>query len=639
VTAETSASRFGWRASRVWWMPRGLVARGQVAVAAALLCSAHAPTECMAEPSGLILPNRPSGAVTGTEFSWQIAALPLDEREDAVLWQIMAGNVPDFLRHFRSLQLTNSASGHTNTGTIFVAPDYLAVGSDSDYLLMPLSPNAAQRVADALGCVLPTRKLVDAIYAAAEVKLSPSPIPPSPAMTTVNVFSNHNSIVHTQRLEQLPERPLGALVAGHKKDIVVSARLNNAPGKVAIYGWHRTNGTPIQPLYLGHAAAWVDYSQCIRLVRQEMVLNGRPTNVQAILADSDLAGLLSDEGPIVLARFPTNAVSAPKVGAEARQSLAFHGAGPVKVPVWPGGFETNKWFGERIASFRFEPGVTVSLNTPPTEDFKPEKRVLLVFYALPNGNTTAQTIGKAARPGDDMHYDIQHIGAQTRWLRQVLTNYSIVVAYLENDLMSWPAWRKQHGDELIPEMLDAVKKVFAGNRLDVVLTGHSGGGSLVFGYLNSIPRIPEEVVRIAFLDSDYAYDKSAGHTEKLGEWLRFNGSNCLCVLAYHDAIALLNGKSFVSEAGGTWGRSHAMEQDLAAQFAFTSQTNGGFERHSALSGRAQFLLKGNPERKILHTVQVELNGFIHSMLSGTRLENQEYQYFGPRAYSRWIQPE
>ena len=27
---------------------------------------------------------------------------------------------------------------------------------------------------------------------------------------------------------------------------------------------------------------------------------------------------------------------------------------------------------------------------------------------------------------------------------------SIVVAYLENDLKSWPAWRKRYGDKLIP---------------------------------------------------------------------------------------------------------------------------------------------------------------------------------------------
>ena len=51
------------------------------------------------------------------------------------------------------------------------------------------------------------------------------------------------------------------------------------------------------------------------------------------------------------------------------------------------------------------------------------------------------------------------------------------------------------------------------------------------------------------------------------------------------------------------------------------------------------LLKENPEKKILHTVQVEKNGFIHSMLAGTARENQGYIYFGEPAYSRWIESE
>jgi hypothetical protein len=111
------------------------------------------------------------------------------------------------------------------------------------------------------------------------------------------------------------------------------------------------------------------------------------------------------------------------------------------------------------------------------------------------------------------------------------------------------------------------------------------------------------------------------------------------VLAYNDAVALLNGKSFVSAAGGTWGKSHAMQRDLAEDLKFTTQTNAQFQRFSALDGRVQFILKENPEKKIYHTVQVERNGFIHSMVSGTPDEGIGYDYFGPRAYLKWIQPE
>ena len=590
-------------------------------LACALLC------HCSLFAQVLPLPARPANAPTGTQFARQITTLPLREREEAAYQQMVAGNIPAFLRHLCPVQVAGVLNGQTNTATFFVTPDYLAVGSDEDYFLLPLSPQTAQRVADALGCSLPTRKMVDAIYSAAAVKLVPSPILPSPAMTTVAVFSNHNATVRAQRTEQLTAHPLGALVAGHKKDVVISAKFASAPGKVAIYGWHKTNGVPIQPLYLGHTDAWVDYSQCTRLVQQQMIVNGNTNTVTNVLADPSLAALLSDEGPMSNPRYRTIVSSTTSglapTSTNSASSLSF---------------STNA-FHERLVSFSLEPEVSVQLNEPAAESFTPGKKVLLVFYALPNGNTTAQTIGKAVRPGDDWHYDIQHIGAQTRFLREHLQDRVLVVAYLENALKSWPAWRKKYGDQRLPQILVAVESIFAGSEIELVLSSHSGGGSFIFGYLNAVKKIPDDVVRLAFLDSTYAYDRELGHRNKLADWLSASGKHFLCVLAYNDAVALLNGKPFVSAAGGTWGKSHELQRDLAESFRFSSSTNGGFEKFTALDGRVQFILKENPERKILHTVQVERNGFIHVLLSGTRLESQGYEYFGPRAYSKWIQSE
>jgi pimeloyl-ACP methyl ester carboxylesterase len=281
--------------------------------------------------------------------------------------------------------------------------------------------------------------------------------------------------------------------------------------------------------------------------------------------------------------------------------------------------------------------VRVVINTPAFRSFATNKPLLLVFFALPNGNTIEQTIGKQMQPGDDWHFNIQHIGAQTRFLRNVLTNQTIVVAYLENSLKSWPAWRRTNGNDHIPALLDTVRKMFADYRQEIVLTGHSGGGSLTFGYLNAVSEIPRDVKRIAFLDSNYAYE-ATNHFAKLTAWLKASDENKLCVLAYHDSIALLDGKTFVSERGGTWGRSHAMLEDLRREFPFTSSTNcADLQSHVAANGRIQLLLKENPEKKILHTVQVDRNGFIHTMLTGTPLENHGYEYFGDRVYTNWIQ--
>ena len=66
------------------------------------------------------------------------------------------------------------------------------------------------------------------------------------------------------------------------------------------------------------------------------------------------------------------------------------------------------------------------------------------------------------------------------------------------------------------------------------------------------------------------------------------------------------------------------------------QINDDLEKVSAADGRIQFLLKENPDRKILHTVQVERNGFIHSLVTGTPDQDRGYEYFGERAYAKLI---
>jgi len=570
----------------------------------------------------LQLPPRNANAPDGDAFAKQILTLGLTQRDKAVADEVLAGNVPDFLRKFCQVTVTNVEDGVTNTGTFFVAPDYLAVGADEDYLFTPVSPGTAQRIADRLDCLLPTRKMVNALYAAADVKLAPSPIPPSAAMTTVPVFVQHNATVRAQRMALTNAYPLGVLVAGHKKDVVITARLASVTNKVAIYGWHQTNGVPIQPLYLGHAWWWVDYSQCIRLVSQTMLVDGEKKSVADVLADPKLCGLISDEGVITNARYPTN--FAAVVPAE-----------KINLP-WPKKFSATPHFGEWEREIKTPDEVRILINTPARESFSPDKPVLLVFYSLPNGNTIEETAGKKLAPGDDWHFDIQHIAAQTRWLRQVVTNKTIVVAYLEAGTKSWPLWRKQYSDRRSVEIVDGVRGIFSSNKTEVVLASHSGGGSLFFGYLNAVEQIPDNIRRIALLDSDYGYDSKL-HADKIKNWLAASDENHLCVMAYQDYLALLNGKAFVSENGGTWGRSHVLLDDLSRQFQFTSRTNNGLETFSALDGRIELWLKENPEKKIYHTVQVERNGFIQAVLSGTPDEGRGYEYFGERVYTNDIE--
>ena len=166
------------------------------------------------------------------------------------------------------------------------------------------------------------------------------------------------------------------------------------------------------------------------------------------------------------------------------------------------------------------------------------------------------------------------------------------------------------------------------------MTTCCGGGSFTFGYLNAVTNIPGNIERIAFLDSNYGYTEK--HRSKLVNWLEASDSHRLIVFAYNDAAGLLNGKPFVSAEGGTWGRSALMLEQLGTELKFSASTNGNLHTHLALNGRVEFLLRENPERKIWHTVQVERNGFIHALLSGTPQAGKDYEYLGERAYEKFI---
>lgn len=74
-----------------------------------------------------------------------------------------------------------------------------------------------------------------------------------------------------------------------------------------------------------------------------------------------------------------------------------------------------------------EYGTRILVNAP-VNGFGKRDKVLLIFYALPNGSTIEHTIGKKMKPDDDYRFDLQHIGAQTRFLRNVLKNRTVVVA-------------------------------------------------------------------------------------------------------------------------------------------------------------------------------------------------------------------
>jgi hypothetical protein len=288
---------------------------------------------------------------------------------------------------------------------------------------------------------------------------------------------------------------------------------------------------------------------------------------------------------------------------------------------------------DSVYSFRFRNDVTITIDR--SSSFQKKKNTQIIFFALPNGNTTVQTMGKLLKDGDDWHYDIQHIKAQTKFIRE-RTDENIIVVYLENDLKAWPQWKRNHSDnrEQIQSIVDTVLHHLSIKNFTLHLNGHSGGGSFIFGYLDGIKTVPNYVSRITFIDSNYGYDSS--FTRKFSIWLRSNKQNHLTVFAYNDSVALYNGKPVVSATGGTWYRSKLMMKDLDSDLKFTCKEDTIIHCTSA-DRRTNVYLKQNLERKIFHTQQVELNGFIHSVFIGTKNEQRAYKYFGGRAYINYIE--
>ena len=317
-----------------------------------------------------------------------------------------------------------------------------------------------------------------------------------------------------------------------------------------------------------------------------------------------------------------------------RQPVAGQGAGTN-----PGG---ALWEKEEMIRINNPVNKTViQINLPDSMvRLNPKKKTLLIFFALPNGNSIEWTMGKKMRPGDDWHYDIQHIAAQTRYLRQVMSDRTIIVAYMANELKSWPAWKKEqpNGPLEIKRIVDSITGIFADLKPDIMLNSHSGGGSFLFGYLDAVDQIPDQVKRIAFIDSDYGYEDSL-HSSKLANWLRGSSKHYLTVLAYNDSVVIYNGKPLVSPTGGTWYRSKMMQRNLSRSFLFKQSTDTALIYYSSLSNRITISLKTNDKGKIYHTEQVARNGFIHTVLSGTKYAGKaNYRYWGERVYGEYIRP-
>jgi len=247
-----------------------------------------------------LIPSRDPGAITGSAFIQANMDLIGVPREANILNEFLHGNIPDFLRKLVPLTVSDG----TNSITYLVTPDVLCLGSDADYVRMPMNPHTAQSIANQYDCTLPTTKIANCIWQAAVNRLPPAPWGPpyDGDMQKTYRIGVHHTTINNQLIGKDPH----ALISGHKKDIVLTNHLypNNPNRRVAIYGWFMLTGTPIQGLNpTSHEDTYEDYSHGVRLIANDVTINGNPARMSDIFNSSSLCHLVSDEGCLLFQKY------------------------------------------------------------------------------------------------------------------------------------------------------------------------------------------------------------------------------------------------------------------------------------------------------------------------------------------------
>jgi len=159
------------------------------------------------------------------------------------------------------------------------------------------------KIATVMGALPLTPRMADQIHQQASVIVAP----------ITRTWWSDGSMAKTARMVEQSQAVDSAvaegrgLVSGQCKDWVLTRKANR--DKAANYGWHVRNGgngavtsglRVLQPLSTAHDWKHVDYSQGIRLMSRACKVDGIHRDLGDVLADPELCGILSHEGPIMV---------------------------------------------------------------------------------------------------------------------------------------------------------------------------------------------------------------------------------------------------------------------------------------------------------------------------------------------------
>ena len=247
--------------------------------------------------------NKPKAVLSGKDFMMSIDTVEFWQREDMIVNEILSGNMPDVLKIFQKIEYTTPIVDSvpvlrkSHKVEMYVLPDYLSVGSDDDFVRMPMGPLAAQEIADKLNCILPTTYLVDRIAEVSEGHVDIFPFRPLGSRNMMPiVFQDSDNAI--KALFKAKGYTFGQFISGLKKDLVLTYKIQTLDGKEryeAIYGWHHPDGRTQQPLFVRHGNFYVDYSHGVRLIYREIMIDGKKYDAKEVLESPELYHLLSDE--------------------------------------------------------------------------------------------------------------------------------------------------------------------------------------------------------------------------------------------------------------------------------------------------------------------------------------------------------
>ncbi len=325
-------------------------------------------------------------------------------------------------------------------------------------------------------------------------------------------------------------------------------------------------------------------------------------------------------------------------------SSSLAGAAVEDQPAWTtmsaplGMQEQTTWMttSEGIRIFVNRPADDSNVKASATATEPANKPIHLLIYATPNGNTAEETIGSRTLPELPFRFGIQHVLAQTRFLRTIVTKETLVLAVVQSPKLSWPAFRgaSDQAGAKIPELVETLQKLV--NADTITLSGHSGGGAFLLEYIQRQQAIPDIVERFLFLDATYSWD-NAMHRDKVDRWLNMESQRHLISIAYDDREITLNGRKVIGPDGGTWRATERMKAGFAAVRPMFDDTVEPFLRTHDDTNQVVLLRHPNPENRILHTALVgDMNGLIAGMTLGTSVDETWGKPGDPPVYNALI---